>query len=209
MVTITTTSGRENFPTGSATVGVFVLPCAKYPVARESAIGLAARAPEFPLRAVGVPTKVAASPTRRADIAGEWTTCAYDVQEGAILKVAVNKSSSNFGSMRTMANAALRARATAPYIRMSIPLTGSGARSTVLIEGRFDIIPVEEALALGAPIPIAFRPSFDPVHQRRAFDVVEMEPGIAKPVQEVRTVSNEIGDRVEVIIPRRRRAMAL
>lgn len=202
------TTGHENFQTGSAKSYLFVTPTRATP-GKEMHIGIASRAGGG-IRQVGSPQSVPAAPGMRPEM-GKWTTCNYNIPEGTLLKLFASRSG-GFGSMRIQASLFLLARDHAAFRRVSTILTGhpKATFSRVQVEGRFDIITVDEAIRLGANVPAHFRGTFDESMTRRAFEIVEVDREIAAaPVQHVEVVENSQGEEVEVVRRRRGRALDL
>jgi hypothetical protein len=203
------TTGFENFPNSSAKAHVFVVPTARM-LGKEMHIAVACKGVYPGLRKVGVETKQPAAHGLRREL-GEWTTASYEVPNGMLLKIFGTRSG-GWGGMRVMANQIIRPRADAALRRISVILTGheraSLARAS--IEGRFDLVPLAEALLSGVAVPPSFRPSFDETMQQRAFEYHEIEPELRSiPTTQTRVVTNAAGEDREVSTSVRRRALDL
>lgn len=206
---IATCTGSENFETGSAKSHLFLVP--DRPGDKEVHIGVAAKNGKGNVRTIGAGGRVGASRTIRQEIAGTWSNTNYDVPEGRVLKLFGTRSG-GWGSVRVQANLLLRLRATAPLYRVGAILTGhpSATYNRAVTEGRFDILGLDEALALGVPIPTTFRHSFEDVMTRRMFEIVQVERESAAAPQVVTTVvENSQGEQVAVTVRRRGRALDL
>lgn len=210
MPLLQTTTGFENFSSGSAKVYVFSLPTPAFP-GNESNLHLLSRAGVSGVRAVGTATAAPAAPGVPYD-RGKWTTQTFDIPEGMVLKVFANRSTSAFGQMRIMANMAIRMRAQGPLMRLSAILTQhqNATYTRANIEGRFDILTLEEALALGASIPSTFHATYGRGMTSRAFEITQMEREVtSRAAVRVRTIENSQGEAVVVTDSRRGRALDL
>lgn len=202
-------TGFENFPNASAKAHVFVCPSARF-LGKEMHIGVAARGAYPNVRKVGMETKIPAAPGMLREM-GEWTTASYEVPDGMILKVFGSRSG-GWGGMRVMANQFIRARQDAALRRINVVLTGSDRASLTraTIEGRFDLVPLAEALLTGVLVPPSFRPSFDEAVQRRAFEYMELDREVrSEAVVRNRTVTRDDGQEVQISTSERRRALDL
>jgi hypothetical protein len=202
------TTGHENFQSGSAKSYLFVTPTRRFP-GKEMHIGVAAKA-QGAIRQTGSPQTVPAAPGMRPEM-GRWTTCNYDVPEGTLLKLFAVRSG-GFGSMRVQGSLFLMVREHAAFRRVQTILTGhpKAAYSRVNIEGRFDLLTVDQAVALGAVVPNHFRTSFEEGMVRRAFEIIEIDREVAAPpINHVEVVENSQGEAVEVVRRRRGRALDL
>lgn len=205
---ISTTCGFENFETGSAKSYVFVVPTTEFKL-KEAHIGIVAKS-GGPVRLAGSPEHYPAAPGMR-DETGRWTRANYEVPEGLVLKVFMQRNG-HFGSMRVMASQLLRMRNNAAYRKVGTILTGNphAQFSRVWIEGRFDLLSVADAEQYGVLIPPHFRTGFQPVMQRRGFEYVVTDPELAPvPVKLTVAVHNSAGERVEIPTVRRNRALDL
>jgi hypothetical protein len=203
---ITATTGTETFSTGSAKSHIFVVP--SRPGQKEVHIGIAGRQ-GGDVRLISQPSRIPCAPGYRPEM-GEWTTGSYEVAENTVLKVFAYRSAASFGAMRTQANLLLRVRSQAAFLKIGTILTGApnACLTRAWLEGRFDILTLDQARNMGLNIPATFGGSFDEVQARRAFEIVTMDSEIATaPRIEVQQVTNTQGEEVEIRVANRRRAL--
>lgn len=207
MPIITMTTGREQFPGRSAQVNVTYIPGNKFG-GREESMLLASRG------AVGGltirRTSHSATPAgigMKPSVVGEWETATYDVPEGVTLKLWAQQQI----GVANMALALLEVRAKAPLYRISVDLTGYVRASTPVahIEGRFDILTLEQARAAGI-IPTPMITKFLTTESKPWFRITQTEPEIEpKAIRRARVVENLDGSKVVVTERRSRRRLAL
>jgi len=213
-VLLQTTTGYENVPGGSAKSYVFTMPSTGFPIPdKETNLGVAAKGRDSRIATISAQASVQAVPGMAGD-PGKWITATYDVPENRLLKIFAtrNTGGSNFGSMRILASMIIRMRPGAALRRVGTILTGH-ARATysrVWTEGRFDILTLAQAHALGVTVPRHFEAQFAETMVRRAFEIVVIEPETASvPVLQTRVVTTSQGQAVTVTTARRRRALDL
>lgn len=208
---ITTTTGSENFQSGSTKNYVFVVPSRRnsFP-ANEMHIFVAAKSGQPTVKQIGMPNTVPAAPNAISEI-GKWTTSTYDVQEGTILKLFAARSGS-FGSMRASATMLLRVRQGAALLRIGTILSGNpkATYSRAWTEGRFDIIPPDQAHLLGVQILPHFLAAYSDSACSRIFEKIIVDREISSAaVNTVEIVENSQGEKVEVHNVRKARALDL
>jgi hypothetical protein len=206
---ITITHGHENFDSGSARVSVFAVAMFNNPLIKDLPVDMARH--EWPAISRLTNQRVSAGAGMKAEIAGEWITSGYDVPNGTILRVYGQKTTNTFGVARHMANILIRVRDTAAYRRIGIALVAHrrSNKMSAVIEGRFDVLTLEQGLALGVTIPAGLRGTYAPEFVNRLCTITTIEPEIIGPsVVEDRIVKVGGEDRV-VQISKKRRAMDL
>lgn len=199
-------SGHETTANSSVTVGTFFMPTERYP-GKEYRLEIAAKTGNGIVR-IGEQSKIPAFPGGRPE-QGVWTHASYSVPGGMLVKVFARRTGGH-GSLIRTGSLILRSRAEAAYLRLDIELTrGQGcACIDATIEGRFDIVSVEDALLEGALIPPHFRVYFQPEFVNQLFTVRTLEPAIAAaPVKITQMVTNTEGVDVALTTTRKRRAM--
>lgn len=203
-----TVMGQENFPNTSAKVFAFIVPTRLHP-GKELNIALAAKA-EIGISKVGTAADFPCAPGFKPEL-GRWTRANYDLPEGTIVKIFLNKSVP-FGQARVNANLLIKMRNNGPFMRVGAILTGA-ANATISranFEGRFDIITPTQAMALGAAIPLHFLPTFDDTMIRRGFEVTELERETGSvTVEQVRETTNTDGEAVVIKTTTRRRMIGV
>lgn len=191
----------------NGTVSIHVFACGLYgPQMKwtESHISQAAQSGLFDVRIQQRTQRIIAFPTLRPEM-GQWYRGVYEVPEGTILKVFINKAS--FGSLRTLASQVIKMREGAAYRTMVIPLidTDAAAIREMQIQGRFDLLTLEEYRAAGASVPEAFERQHDAAAIRRAMRIIETSPEIV-PVAKTKTATITAGGaEVQVQVRRRMR----
>lgn len=207
---ISTTTGFENFESGSAKSYVFVAPSQATRIQRELHLGVAARSGADGISAVGAPQSIPAAPGFIEET-GRWTTATYEVPEHTILKLFAQRNG-GFGSMRIMASLFVRMRKEAAVRKIGTVLTAhpKATYSRVWLEGRFDILTLEQAMALGVVVPPSFAHTYAQTMVNRAFEFVEVSRELSAPAQQVvSTVQNSAGETVEIRNNRKARALDL
>ena len=208
MPLLQTTTGFETFAQSSAKVYAFHMPTRQFP-GKENNLSVVARGGGG-IQAVGVPNQFPPAAGIRPEM-GKWTTQTFDIPEGALVKVFAHRSA-GFGQMRVMASMVLRIRAQAALRRVGAILTQNSKAviTRANFEGRFDILRVHEAQALGAIIPPTFANTFEEHAVRRAFEITELQAELLPPeIIEHRVVENTSGEQTAVTTVRRRRAIDL
>ena len=212
---IQTMTGFENFQRSSAKTHIFFMPCQEFPGA-EAAIGHAARHSSSPRNRIsrhGPRNRVQAAPGLTDDF-GYWTSAAYEVPRGMILKLyAARKTEAMTPGRHLNASMLVRVRESAPLIRVWVGLTGD-ERATFsrvnVIEGRMDILTLEEGGRFGVQIRPQFCVQFNEDNIRLMFEVEVVEPAMsAAPTVGTRERTNATGEVTEVTTIRRRRALDL
>lgn len=202
-----TLTGQETFGETSAKAFIFHVPTtAIRGTGKELHLGVVAKAGIPGFSRVGPATTFPIAPGYLIEL-GMWTRATYDVPEGAVLKIYAQKAL-GFSQRRVMAAMLLRVRSTAALQRVSAILTGNtvASISRANFEGRFDILTVNEAMALGANIALSYLNTFSTQEVARAFEVQELEVAMSAPVRvTAKAVENAAGERVVVPTARRGR----
>lgn len=204
------TTGNCNYPTGSSKVHVFVVPTRQFP-GKEANIGMLFKEvqPAFSaIRRINS-TIVPAAPALAPTDAGKWTQSTYDVPEGLVLKV-FGMTTSQGMQMRRMGNVLIRMRTGGALNRLAAVLAQhpKATLTRATIEGRFDILSLEQAEGLGVRVPPQYRMHFEDVHWRRMFNLEQVEAQIeAPPRVEVRRIENSEGQTVAVAVASRNRML--
>lgn len=140
---------------------------------------------------------------KKADIVGKWTSACYSVNDGTIL--AFRGLRANASGVDRTRIFFMRVRSKAAYRRVSIALSGAGSRRFSVVEGRFDMLTMEDVLAEVGRLP----PLFVQLAAESAGGwgrVVEIEPEIAKaPVYKFKTVTVDGAPRPVKVATRRRK----
>jgi hypothetical protein len=205
-----TTYGQENFQSGSSKTYLFTMPTTAFP-GKEVNVAVAAKDVHAGIRVVQSQPPVPAATGMVAEV-GKWTTTTYEMPEGRLLKLFMMRNTPDFGTMRVGANLLLRVRSGAALRRVGAILVGHprATYTRAWTEGRFDILSVAQARALGAAIPRHFEPSYDQTMVSRGYEIVEIEPEHeAPPVPHAQVVTSSRGEEVVVTSVRRRRALEL
>ena len=212
---IQTMTGFENFQQSSSKAYAFVMPCREFP-GTEEALGQASRNSSDPrggIRRHGPRNRVQAAPGLTNDF-GHWTSAAYEVPEGIVLKLyAARKTEAMTPGRHLNASMLVRMREGAPLIRVWAGLTGD-ERATFsrvnIIEGRMDVLTPGEGGRFGVQIRPQFRVQFNEDNCRLMFEVETMAPAMsAAPIVGTRERTNAAGEAAEVTTMRRRRALDL
>lgn len=149
---------------------------------------------------------------KRSDIVGFGTEQSYNIEDGEIVKLFVHTRNS-YGARHKQGWVFIRARSTAAHRRLSIRLTTFPGvnMSHGIVEGRFDILTLDQVKAEGIAIPPHYLAGCQDAVVRKIIgedgDAI-LSPEIA-PVARVKKVvhEDEDGEKKEVFIqakPRRR-----
>lgn len=204
---ITALTGQENFPNGQCKVYLFVSPSTQFP-GQEKNIGVVARSTDPSVRLVGYPELISAAPGYREDM-GKWTRGTYDISENMVLKLFANRT---VNGRRAMANQYLLMREGAALRRISINTTQweRGQFQSVTVEGRFDLITLREATALGVRTPPEYAHYFARTNVDQVMEIIELSPERQpRRRDEQRTVVNSAGEPVQVQVIRRPRNLRI
>lgn len=147
----------------------------------------------------------------KAEMVGKWTQGVYEMPDDVLVKINVNRSA---GGQQRQANILLKTRAGAALTRIAVDTIPHERQSLreLIIEGRFDILNLDDASVLGYVPPMMYRMSFDRERwSRHGFiHIREMAPETQAPVRVRRErVENSQGEVVEVQSSHRRRALDL
>lgn len=181
---INTVTGNENFSNSSAKVHVFYKPSRAFP-GNEMFLGQMAKAGGYGhnVSTHGPVSFVSAAQGMRMEIVGKWATQTFNVPDGMIIKVFGWRQSRG---LAVSAIALLKARSTAAMNRLSVQLTGN-ERATYAyanIEGRFDVLTPEQAVAEGCKFTPLEIKQLDPVALQRLFSITVMDAELARPVEQ-------------------------
>lgn len=194
---VTTTSGNVNLERTSAKVCLFQVPTdAHRRDGKEAHAFLVAREQGGCISTVGSPRFYEAVSGYRTEF-GKWVMNTLEVEEGVLLKLYMNrKTQDNVPGRMRSASMLLQSREGAALLRITctLPQDDRMQLSTVRTEGRFDVLDVRQAEALGAKVPPAFRLSFEPEAANGMFYVEEIEPERSpRPHVSVRTSVDDEG----------------
>lgn len=208
---IETMCGEEVFTEGNAKVHVFVSPTKLFPaVTRELHIGLAAGKTGMPVRVQQRLGQFNAYSETFRDDCGKWTQTVYEVSDGALLKLYAHRAN-GFGARVINACQFLRAREGAAYREIKCKLTQSPkARfDYAIIKGCFDIIPLADAIKLGAKVPISFTRMYDEREVSAVMEFIKLGAETKAPVQVQERTRERDGEKVVVQRIRERRVLNL
>ena len=212
---IDVTTGGELFKDVSAKTHTFFVPSTKYP-GTETHIGILSAVKHKennPHNVTRLAKAVVTNAHTRlsAEMGGSWSTGTIDVPEGMVLKIFMGRSL-GYGQMRVQGNLLIRVREYAAYRRIGIATTQhpDATNKDVHIEGRFDVLSIEEARSLGVDIPKGKEYFYDPLMIKKGFTEKIMYPEILSAPQLKSTIEvNSKGEEVEVILHRKRRMLKL
>lgn len=190
MVTISTLMGSESIPNASRSVRMYATNMAgkrlqlAYRPASES---------QFP-----------AGRNLRPEVGGELLNRTFDIPDNTLLRVVglIQRQGHGSKTRRVM----IRVDSRAPYNRLKVPTSGHhrSVSPAMYIEGRFWVLPQEEALKHVHPV-------YQPMYMN-VFDVFEpveqVHPGAELPVIEQKTIQVD-GEDKKVTISRPKRALRL
>lgn len=199
--------GNENFPSGSCKAYIFLLPKAGqggpqihvFQAARSKAQGVEIRSPENRVRAH--------NRARDFDL-GQWSKANFDTPEGTIFKLwGARKTSETNLELRAAMLIRFRAGAALRVITMGTTRSQSSHKQEIrLVEGRFDILSVADAVAAGALVDHHTQQFAGSSHTRLLFTEAQIAPEEAPQTQIVhRALTNTEGAKVVIQTPRRGR----
>lgn len=206
MNNIETMLGTENFPGGNASkVWLFFAPSRAYPhAAGEAPLFAAAKARTVGINQLRTGGRIAAC-EGGSDALGWFSQSAYTVPDGLILKLFAMRKQA--GQQRVGCQF-LRSRADAPLVRLKVALTGYH-RATLReawVEGRFDLLSLDEAKAAGVKVLPMFERQFDPRIALAMIERTELSPELRAAVrEETKQIVNADGKAVAIPKARRQR----
>lgn len=166
------TTGQETYEKGIVKFQGFV---PKQPslssLAASIPIGLSSKVPNEALVKVHEDRKQDAIEGMPETQCGAWQTRTFTAQEGLILQIFGSRRQ-RWNSLMASSNFFIKMRANAAHRRIILPtlrIAGKSMRNEVAVEGRFDLITLEEAERLGVPAPI---PNFRPLYSSAKFDFI-------------------------------------
>lgn len=200
------TAGKENHRDKSAQIQAFL-----HVEGKECPVFVAPRKTDGPLHdkvtQIGTPQHRAARPGISTDIGGAWVTCNYEIADNTLIKLTVAKSLPN---NRRNCMLFILMRDNAPLNRITIPLRLNrfSVIDEAVIEGRFDVLTLEQAKQRGASVIPAFERMFSDVMRNSMMRLEQREAAVAAlpPVVTV-TVQNDDGTERRVSRPGRRRTL--
>jgi len=207
---IETMCGSENFPGMQSKVYLFYTPSYAFPNPMgEQQLFAAAKTGLHGVSALRAGGRINAHENGDTN-AGFFTKSDYAIPEGMILKLfAMRKVGTGLPHVGSVF---LRARATAALRRYEVALTGFN-RATLrngYVEGRFDVLSLAQAKALGVRVNPLHEKQFNPVTARAMITPKDLSPEIAAaPVLDKRTIENAEGQAVEVTRVRSKRSLDL
>lgn len=149
----------------------------------------------------------------KIDQMGHWWSVTADVPDGEVIRLVGTRKGGSFGSRQDQASLIIQARAGAALRKITFRLTGDPimARDEVTVEGRFDVLPIEEVeeqfLDLIKPWQ---RATYIESKVSRVFKLSETAPELTpRPVVRTRTVINADGEAVSVRVRSRARKLRI
>lgn len=213
---IQTVIGHENWPTGSTKLHLFVCPTTAYPMDnKEEHLWMVARSGSSGRRpaiaAVGSPRIMSAGQGLKPEIVGKWTSQVYEVCDNVLIKAMIMRSTT---AGQQAANILLRTRDGAAIRRISVNTipNAKSAMDRLILEGRFDLVDLTQAGAMGYRPPVMYMPTFQEARWRRLpyITITEIAPETVTASVVVRQhVQNMAGETVEVASTHKRRALDL
>lgn len=198
-------TGHETFPSQSAKVHVFSSPTREVPSNGSEIHVLAAlQLSERRLRRNGSSQTFQIAPGYRDEL-GRWTRSVIDAPEGALFKIYAYRNTS-WNTRTVHANQYIVMRENAAYRRIRISLSGApnATFTHAEVKGRFDMLSMEDAIALGAVVRPQFAHHFAPNNVGLLMEVTELEPEVRSRPQ-VETVVIQTTPDAEPVEVRRRR----
>lgn len=178
---------------------------------REIYIQEAAKNANRPVHQIANPTYFPTIPGTKHELSGRFVEQSFDVAEGEVVKVFLNLNP-GYGQMKLNGSIFLRVRKGAAHHRLHIKSIEHVdlTRQHFEIEGPFDIIEVEEALALGVKILPAFRQLAAPIIRQKLIkeDIIIHEEDSPA----VRYTEREIGEgdnKKKITVKKRRRSVEI
>lgn len=197
---IETMTGNQNFPGKMAKAYVFVTPTTRFPRTEgETHLFTAAKEGIFGIRKHSGGGRILAA-EGMTDAAGFFNQTTYDIPEGVLLKVFASKKPQASSQQRT-GSLFLLAREHGPLQRVEVVLNDHpGATVTRChVEGRFDILSLEDAEALGARVLPLNRRQFFAESVKGLLTRRQIAPELkAKTVVKTKVVQNTDGQEVKV-----------
>jgi hypothetical protein len=147
------------------------------------------------------------------DIGGRFIQSSYEVEESQILKV-FTKIKQGYGKMDKIANFFIKVREGAAYRSLKINTLNhhSVLFKTAKIEGCFDLLTLEEALAEGVKVKQEFRRLYAPEAVSTVLtssDILVQETKTSVKKQIVEVVDPTTGNKTNIVKAKRRRALEL
>jgi len=142
------------------------------------------------------------------DIGGRIFTQSWQFMDGEVLKVWAQRST--YGEVKSTGSIFLRLRSTGAFneLQVNVPKNIEDSKeSNWWVRGRFDVLSVEEAEALGVAVLDSARYSFHADNTRKLFKLVEKSPELkaAATFEKVKAA----GSRKAILIQKRRRKLRL
>ena len=215
LIIIKTVSGQCNLRKQSAKACYFHTPRGGGSGSREVFLDKAAAnsvtgGPDGVIHRAGSPQYADSVPGTNPEIGGRRVTQQFSIAEGEIIKCFINVRPS-YGKLPKSASVFLRIRRNASYRKLTFKLLDHP--DTILtestIEGSFDILTTEEALAAGVNIPTAYRSFSDPTNIATVLtaDTI-IHPEKESPVRfEEKVVNDGSGNHRTVVKRKRRRVL--
>lgn len=161
---------------------------------------------------IGQPIYEPAIAGRKPEIAGQWFVTNYNLEPDDVIKLCVSKKLT-WNSLIKQAHIYLRMRQQAAFRSVRIPLLAkaNSSRAEAQLQGRFDILTVEEAQTEAGIIP---NPNYIHMHaeynRNPLFRIDELEPEERPRVRVTTSIlTNEEGDGVRVLSKRRSRRVTI
>lgn len=160
---IKTLSGSVNLLKSSAKACIFHAPKKGGKGSVEIFLDKAARSgitggPDGVVNRIGLPNYMQSVPGTVPEISGQMIEQSFAIAEGEIIKVFISVRS-GWGKLPRSGNVFLRVRSEAAYQLLTFEMISHPdvAFTHARVEGNFDVLTLEEALAFGVHIPVAYR----------------------------------------------------
>lgn len=208
MPVILTTTGEVNLKDSSAKVSIFYSP---KDGSTEKYLSQAAKNKHTILQR-GSASFLPAVQGVLAEIGGRSINAAYDIQSGEILKVFV-KVRYGYGRMDKVGSFFIRPRTGAAYRALTIKTLDKASVlfTSAKIEGCFDLISLQQALAEGIKIDRNYHRMFQPENLASIISstILQNETVRAESKEIVKVTNQVTGESVNVVKTKRRRAISL
>ena len=207
MPTIETFTGKESWENHSATFSVFHVDTGS--LQQQPLYSFVKTALPSPEISQISRTAIAARPGMRVEL-GQWHRANYLLPPRSILKLYGQRHAGQ-GHMDAKAMMFIRLREEACHRHVVMPLSRGtvGAQSAAFVNGRFDVMTLDEAEACGINVAAHFRRFYEPAAVRLFTDNIVSPEVEARPVVRRVRVRNEHGQDVTFVRTKKPRALRL